>query len=166
MSESFSGSVWTLASLGCAHCPLVQRLTLPWHSSMPFPRALPLSHRAEISAAPALPVRSCSRHEASPQLLCSGLSKPRDLSCFSYFLPSKLFITFIAHFWMLSTSFMSFLHCITQTHTHCCWRWGCTVQNRAGQSLPSPEAKGEKLTNNSFLLNLVLHKCNKNTLVF
>ena len=25
-------------------------------------------------------VMSCSRHEAYPQLLCSGLSKPRDLS--------------------------------------------------------------------------------------
>ena len=34
------------------------------------------SHRAELSAAPPLPVRSCSRHEASPQLLCSGLNDP------------------------------------------------------------------------------------------
>ena len=42
---------------------------------MPFPRALSLSHRAELSAAPPLPVRSCSRHQASPQLLCSVLSK-------------------------------------------------------------------------------------------
>jgi len=52
------------------------QLPLPWHSSMPFPRALSLSHRAELSAAPPLPVRSCSRHEASPHLLCSVLSKP------------------------------------------------------------------------------------------
>ena len=55
---------------------------------MPFPRALSLSQTAELSSASQLPVRSCSRHEASPQLLCSGLSTPRDLSCSSYTLPS------------------------------------------------------------------------------
>jgi len=68
-----------------AHRPLVQPLSLTPScpspdSSMPFPRALSLSHRAELSAAPRLPVRSCSRHEASPQLLCSALSTPRGLS--------------------------------------------------------------------------------------
>ena len=46
-----------------AHHPLVKNLLLtpnlplPWHSSMPFPRALLLSQRAELSAAPPLPVR-------------------------------------------------------------------------------------------------------------
>ena len=47
---------------------------------MPFTQALSLPQRAELSAAPLLPVRSCGLHEASPQLLCSGLSKPGDLS--------------------------------------------------------------------------------------
>jgi len=63
---------------------------------MLFPRALSLSHRAELSAAPLLPVRSCSRHQASLQLLCSALSKPRNLSCSSYTLPSRPFTIFIA----------------------------------------------------------------------
>ena len=40
---------------------------------MQFPRAPSLSQRAELSAAPLLPVRSCSRDAASPQpaLLCA-----------------------------------------------------------------------------------------------
>jgi len=95
---------------GCAHCPGQPvscpplsgadpvpnpQLPLPWHSSTPFPRAPSLSHRAELSAAPPLPVRSCSRHEASPQLLCSGLSKPRDLSRCSYTLLSRPFTIFV-----------------------------------------------------------------------
>ena len=69
---------------------------------MPFPRALSLSHRAELSAAPPLPVRSCSRHEAFPQLLCSGLSKPRDLSRPSHTLSSRPFPIFTELPWMLS----------------------------------------------------------------
>ena len=48
------------------------QLPLPWHSSTPFPRALSLSQRAELSAAPPLPERSCSHHEASPQLSALG----------------------------------------------------------------------------------------------
>jgi len=63
---------------GAAPVPDPQ-LPRPRHSCMPFPRALSLSHTAELSAAPPLPVRSCSLHEASPQLLCSGLSQQRDL---------------------------------------------------------------------------------------
>ena len=50
------------------------QLPLPWHRSVPFSQALSLSQRAELSAAPSLPVRSCSRCEASPQQLCSGLN--------------------------------------------------------------------------------------------
>jgi len=41
---------------------------------------LSLSQRAELSAAPLLPVKCCSRHQASPQLLCSALSTLRGLS--------------------------------------------------------------------------------------
>ena len=82
---------------------------------MPFPRALSLSHRAELSAAPPLPVRSCSRHEASPQLLCSGLSKPRGLSRSSDILPSSPLTIFVALHWMLSNSSVSFSYCCTQT---------------------------------------------------
>ena len=67
------------------------QLPLPRHSSMPFPRALSLSQRAELSS-----VRSCSRHQASPQLLCSGLNKPGDLSCSHAVFPSRSFIIFTA----------------------------------------------------------------------
>ena len=88
----------TLGILFHAHYPLVQTLSLTPScsspdSSMPFPPALSLSHRAELSAAPPLPVRSCGHHEASPQLLCSGLSKHRDLSCFLYVFLSRPFPT-------------------------------------------------------------------------
>ena len=54
----------------------------------------PVAVRAELSAAPLLPPRSCSRHEASPQLLCSGPNKSRALSCCSWILFSRLFIIF------------------------------------------------------------------------
>ena len=88
-----------------AHRPLVQPLSLTPScpspdSSMPFPRALSLSHRAELSAVPSLPVRNCSRHEASPQLLCSALSQHRELSCSSYLLSSGPFLVFVALLWM------------------------------------------------------------------
>jgi len=65
--------------------------------------------------APPLPVRSCSRHQASPQLLCSVLSKPRGLSCSSHTLPSWAFAISVALFWMLSNSCMSSLYCGTRT---------------------------------------------------
>jgi len=63
---------------------------------------------------PPLPVRSCSCHETSPQHLCSGLSKPGNLSCSSHILLSRLFPIFVVFPWTLSYSFMSFLHCGTQ----------------------------------------------------
>ena len=82
---------------------------------MPFHQALLPPHRAELSAAPPLPVRSCSRHEASPQLLCSGLSKPRGLSCFSHTSSSRPFFTFVAPLWTFYNSSAFFLHCATHT---------------------------------------------------
>jgi len=86
-----------------AHRPLVQPHSQTPScpspdSSMPFPRALSLSHRAELSAVPPLPVRSCSRHEASPQLLCSALSTPRGLSRSSHTLPYRLFPVSVASY--------------------------------------------------------------------
>lgn len=68
------------------------QLPLPWQSSMPFPWALSLSQRAELSAAPPLPSRRFNCHEASPQLLCSGLNQPRNLSHSSHTLPSGPFV--------------------------------------------------------------------------
>jgi len=71
------------------------------HTSVPS-GPVAVTHRAELSAAPPLPVRSCSLHEASPQLLCSVLRKPRDLSCSSHVLLSRPFPTLAALLWMLS----------------------------------------------------------------
>ena len=85
-----------LGSLFHAYRPLVQTLSLTptcpsQHSSMLFPQALSLSHRAELSASSPLPGRSCSHHEASPQLLCSGLNQARDLSPSPYTFLSRPF---------------------------------------------------------------------------
>ena len=99
---------------------------------MPFPRALSLSHRAELSAAPLLPVRSCSRHRASPQLLCSGLSKPRDHNCSSYTCPSRPIPIFTAILWKLSNIFMSFMSSAG----------GEAAQHRAQQDSPFPLPAG------------------------
>jgi len=123
-----------LGSLFRAHHPLVQTLSLT-----PFP-APPLTQlhavpsgpvavtQSRAQRCPPLPVRSCSRHEASPQLLCSALRKPSHPS------QTKPFLIFVAVLWMLSNSFMS-LNCAAQNCSQC-WRCGCT---RAGQSLPFTE---------------------------
>ena len=66
--------------------------------------------RADLSTAPPLLVRSYSCHKGSPQLPCSGLSKPSDLSHTVYPMPSRPLI-FIALPWMLSHSFMLLLQC-------------------------------------------------------
>ena len=91
---------------GCAHRPVVQPLSLTPScpspdSSMPFPRALSLSHRAELSAAPPLPVRSCSRHEAFPQLLCSALSNHSGLHAPHTPCPADPSLSLQPFFWML-----------------------------------------------------------------
>ena len=89
----------------------------PWAPSPPLTQlhAIPSGPvavtQSRAQRCPPLPVRSCGRHEASPQLLCSGLSKPRGLSHALY----RPFPIFVALLWMLSNSFMSFLHCGTQT---------------------------------------------------
>ena len=75
------------------HHPLVKNLSLtpnliiPWCSSMLFLWSLLLSHRTKFRAAPSQPGRSCSCHEVSPQLLCSGVLKVAFcLAWVSYFL--------------------------------------------------------------------------------
>ena len=52
-----------------------------------------------------------------------------------FFLSSRSSTICVSLLWLLSNSFMP-LYCGTQTCTQC-WRWGCTVQTRAGQALPS-----------------------------
>jgi len=110
------------------------QLSLPRHSSMRFPRAVSLSRRAKLSAAPPLPVRSCSRHEASPQLLYSGLNSPGDPCCSSHILPLMPLCTFVALLWTLSNSCMSFFYCGTQSSTQ--WfMWGHPVQSSTLKAL-------------------------------
>ena len=55
----------------------------------PFPRALSLSQRAELSVAPLLPVRSCSRHQASPQPALLWAEHIRSFSRSSYVFPFR-----------------------------------------------------------------------------
>lgn len=71
---------------------------------MPFPLALLRSQRSELSAACLLQVRSCSRHAAFPQLLCSELDTLGGLNRSSYVLPFRPFTIFIALLWMLYRS--------------------------------------------------------------
>ena len=114
-----SAMITTLGSLFRAH-----NLFLTPHLSLHWTQL-----RAVASGpvgAPPLPVRSCSRHEASPQLLCSVLSKGWDLSLSSYTLPSRTFTIFVAFLWTLT--FMSFLYCATQNSTQYS-RWGHYVAN-------------------------------------
>ena len=112
-----SSSLYSLSkseglNVGCFSSPFQIRLiTLRLDQKLIL---LSLSQRAELSAAPLLPVRSCRRHEASPPLLCSALSTPRDLSCSSHTLLYRTFIIFVVLLWMLTNSFVSFLYCGTQ----------------------------------------------------
>jgi len=58
-------------------------------------------------------VRSCSCHEASPQVIYSALITPSCLSCSSYALPSRP-VPIFTLLWTLSNSFMSSLYCTNQ----------------------------------------------------
>ena len=78
-----------LGSLFHANCSLVENFFLP--SSPPAHPPTPLAQLHAVPSGPVavtesraqrcplLPVRNCSHHEASPQLLCSGPNAPRGL---------------------------------------------------------------------------------------
>ena len=100
-----------LGRLFQAHHPLGQSLSLTpspplaqLHAVRSGPVAVTQS-RAQLCLP--LPVRSCSYHEASPQLLCSGPNKREVLSHASAVLLSRLFSGIVAH---LSTHTSSFLY--------------------------------------------------------
>ena len=121
-----ASSKHSLSSSSSGLCPLPWAArsmpTTLWCRPFPLPPAAPplaqlhsvpsgpVTVRAELSAAPPLPVRSCSRHEASPQLLCSALSMPRDLNCCTYVVYSRPFTIIVALLWMLLNSLMPFLY--------------------------------------------------------
>lgn len=131
---------WTRAAWGQAQSQQQSVLgpNLSWLRTFLYPH-LPQLHidrpgschchqRAKLSAAPLLPMTSCRTPRCPPSLSHS--------SNVFYFRP---FTILVASLWMLSRSFMSFF--ILWCHTCIwCWRWGCTVQSRAGQSLLSPAA--------------------------
>ena len=97
---------------GCDHSPGQSvPCSPPFDGEQPFPdiqpdppltqlHTIPLSPDvvtdSRAQCFPSAPCGSCSHHGSSPQLLCSGLDKPRDLSRSSYTLPSRLFTTFVA----------------------------------------------------------------------
>ena len=117
---------------GAVPCPMPSEA-----EPFPNPPIPPLTHfhavpsgpvvvtESRAQRCPPLPVRSCSCHEASLSLLCSGPNKPRGLSCSSYLLPFKPFTIFAALLWTLSNSFTSFLYCSAQT---------CTQYSRRGHT--------------------------------
>ena len=81
-----------VGSLFHAHYPLV---SLPLLPSLALPTELHTVPSGPVTVTesrsqccPPLPVRSCSCHRPPLSLLCSGLSKPRDLDYSSHFLPS------------------------------------------------------------------------------
>ena len=90
-----------------------------------FPNPQPYSPLTQFHSAPLDPVTVTeSRAQRCPSapfnelqaamrppfsILCSGLNKPRDLSCFLYILSSRPFI----FFHMLSHSFISSLYCVS-----------------------------------------------------
>ena len=75
-------------ALWCRPCPtLLAAPPLTQLHAIPLGPVAVTQSRAQ--RCPPLPARSCSRNEASSQLLCSGLSKPRELSHSSYTLPSR-----------------------------------------------------------------------------
>ena len=69
--------LWCRPCLASQSQILVNRPPLTQLHAVPSGPVTVTQSRAQRS--PPLPVRSCSRHEAFPQLLCSALSKPRGL---------------------------------------------------------------------------------------
>jgi len=115
-----------------AHCPLGQNLSITPTSfspdSAPHCSLRPYHHHQ--SAVLLLPVWSCSHHEASPQLLCSGAN---SLSCFSYTLPSRPFPIFIALLWILIV-----LHPDIVVLKVATGAWSKATSGRAQQDSPFP----------------------------
>ena len=83
------------------------------HAVPSGPVAVTESRAQRYPSAPFM--RSCGHRNASPQLLCSGLNRARDLSHFSYTFPSRQFTIFVALLWVLSNSFMSLMCCVWWT---------------------------------------------------
>jgi len=92
--ECCPNTPWTPAAWGCTYC-LGEPVPGPNHPLMEDLFLTPKSAKLHaISSGPVAVTREQSSelpwwgavglHEASPQLLCSGLNKPRDLSCSSH----------------------------------------------------------------------------------
>ena len=87
------------------------QLPLPWHSLMPFPRALLRSQRAELSA-----TRSCSCHEASASSAL-GWANTGTTACFLYTLLSRPFFHLCSSPSLDANSFISFSLWYSKLHT-------------------------------------------------
>ena len=123
-----------LGRLFHAHCPLVQTLSLT--PSCSSPDTVPCRslgpcccHRDQSTL---LPVRRCSLHEASPQLLCSGLHRLRGLSCTSCIVPSRLCTTFVALLWV---HIVLCPYTMTFKTAPSAWLEAATAQNGVGKHL-------------------------------
>ena len=83
---------------------------LPHDSSMPFPQALTLSQRAELSAALHYLWGAAAAMRASLSSSALGPTKQWNLRCSSCILSSRPFTIFVALLQMLYNSFMSLLN--------------------------------------------------------
>ena len=97
----------SLSSSSSGLCPLPWAArsmpTTLWCRPFPSPPAAP--PLTQLHVVPSGPVAVT---ESRAQLLCSGLNKPRHLSCSSYILSSRAFPIFTVLLWMLFNSFLSF----------------------------------------------------------
>lgn len=99
-------------------------LTLPWHSSMPYPPVLLLSPEREATEASSQPFLLWAEQTKRPLLLLRRLSH------------------FHSPLQDLSNSFMYFLYHDAQNYTQCL-RWGHTVQSKGHNVFPYPAGSAE-----------------------
>jgi len=113
-SECCPNAPWTPAAQGRTHCPVQPiarplpsgadsfpdpQLPLPWRSSMPFPRALSLSHRAELSAAlrslwGAAAAMRASLSSSAPPVAHRETSATLDMSSLHHFSPTQRLVRY------------------------------------------------------------------------
>lgn len=116
-------------SLSLKNCFLIPNLTLPWCSSVPFPWVLSLLLERSTPVVLFLLWKLLVAMRPPFSILCSGLSKPSEHSCFLYSVPSRPFTIFPALLGMLAKSFISFLYSGTPTCTQNS-KWGSDFQSQ------------------------------------
>lgn len=105
--------------------------------------------RAELSTAPPLSSwGTAGHHGTSPEFLCSGLNKSRDLSCSSHDFHSRPFPLFAALLWTPSNSFVLFISWHSKLLTA---GEAVLVQNPHSSDSGRPDARQHILCKNRWL---------------